>query len=220
MGKKLSGSGIFSCRIVCGDCGSFYGSKVWNSTRPSRRTIWQCNRKYHNEDTCKAPHLTEAQIKEAFVTAFSHLIGEREPYIAEYTTSIALFTDTANFDLETAQLQIECSEAMAQADYLVNQNAQNRQNQAVYEQEYASLVAKAEVSKARLETIKCEKREKIAHREKLRRFLTLLESITAPITAFDEALWQAAVEKLVIKADSSVTVVFRSGTEIQVGLHK
>ena len=33
MGRQYSGSSIFGAKLVCGDCGSFYGSKVWNSTR-------------------------------------------------------------------------------------------------------------------------------------------------------------------------------------------
>lgn len=30
--RQYSGKSIFSSRIVCGDCGSYFGSKVWNST--------------------------------------------------------------------------------------------------------------------------------------------------------------------------------------------
>ena len=31
-GRKYSGHSIFSSRIICGDCGEAFGSKVWNST--------------------------------------------------------------------------------------------------------------------------------------------------------------------------------------------
>ena len=29
--KNRSGSNMFSSKIVCGDCGNFYGSKVWRT---------------------------------------------------------------------------------------------------------------------------------------------------------------------------------------------
>lgn len=35
--RQYSGKSIFSSRIVCGDCGSYFGSKVWNSTSKYRR---------------------------------------------------------------------------------------------------------------------------------------------------------------------------------------
>ena len=37
-GRAFSANSVFSSRIVCGDCGGFYGSKVWHSTDPYRRS--------------------------------------------------------------------------------------------------------------------------------------------------------------------------------------
>jgi len=33
-GSRYSGRGVFASRIVCADCGGFYGSKVWHSNDP------------------------------------------------------------------------------------------------------------------------------------------------------------------------------------------
>jgi len=38
-GYKTRG-GCFSGKVVCGECGSFYGSKVWHSTSKYRKVIW------------------------------------------------------------------------------------------------------------------------------------------------------------------------------------
>jgi hypothetical protein len=40
-----SGVHLFSSKIRCGQCGSFYGSKVWHSTDKYRKIIWRCNHK-------------------------------------------------------------------------------------------------------------------------------------------------------------------------------
>ena len=40
-------SSPFSGKIICGDCGCVYGSKVWHSTDQYRRVIWQCNGKFN-----------------------------------------------------------------------------------------------------------------------------------------------------------------------------
>ncbi|GHU52464.1 hypothetical protein FACS1894132_02160 [Clostridia bacterium] len=73
IGKRLSGSGLFVCKIVCGDCDGFYGSKVWHSNTEHRCVIWQCNHKYKGEDTCRTPHLTEDEIKNRFCVGFQSI---------------------------------------------------------------------------------------------------------------------------------------------------
>jgi hypothetical protein len=51
-GGYHSKAGCFSSRIVCGDCGNYYGLKVWHSTSKYRRTIWQCNHKFKGTEKC------------------------------------------------------------------------------------------------------------------------------------------------------------------------
>lgn len=70
LGRSYSGKTIFSCRLICGDCGHYLGSKVWNSTDKYRRVIWQCNNKFKGECKCGTPHLTEDFIKAKFLEAY------------------------------------------------------------------------------------------------------------------------------------------------------
>ncbi len=57
----------FSNKLVCGDCGSFYGHKVWhNHANTERNDVWYCNHKYSNAEKCQTPVLQEDDIKQAF----------------------------------------------------------------------------------------------------------------------------------------------------------
>ncbi len=49
-GRHTSAASVFSGKIVCGECGAYYGSKVWHSNDPYRCVIWRCNRKYDKRD--------------------------------------------------------------------------------------------------------------------------------------------------------------------------
>ena len=73
LGRKYSGGSIFSCRIVCADCGEFFGSKVWHSNSKYRTVIWQCNDKFGGEKKCATPHITETDLKERFLVAYNKL---------------------------------------------------------------------------------------------------------------------------------------------------
>jgi len=63
---------IFSGKIRCGDCGSWYGSKVWHSNDKYRRVIWQCNHKFDSGEKCTTPHLDEETIKQLFHNGAEH----------------------------------------------------------------------------------------------------------------------------------------------------
>ena len=78
-GKKYhSGVHPFSSKVRCGECGSWYGSKVWHSTDKYRRGIWQCNHKYDGGKHCSTPHLTDEQIQDAFLSAANKLLDEAQ----------------------------------------------------------------------------------------------------------------------------------------------
>lgn len=55
IGRSYSGNALFSAKIICAECGYYFGAKVWHSTSKYRRVIWQCNYKFNGE-RCKTPH--------------------------------------------------------------------------------------------------------------------------------------------------------------------
>ena len=54
-GRHHNSLSPFSAKLVCGDCGEFFGSKVWHSTDKYRRVIWQCNGKFKGKRRCGTP---------------------------------------------------------------------------------------------------------------------------------------------------------------------
>ena len=57
----------FAGKIVCGDCGEFYGHKVWRLRSTGERyDVWYCNHKYDGDEICDSPRLRETEIRDAF----------------------------------------------------------------------------------------------------------------------------------------------------------
>lgn len=73
---------LFRQRAFCLDGsplrGSFFGSKVWNSTSKYHRVIWQCNNKFKGDHKCETPHLDEETIKARFVVAFNAVLDSKD----------------------------------------------------------------------------------------------------------------------------------------------
>ena len=57
----------FAGKLICGDCGSFYGHKVWRLRSTGEHyNVWYCNHKYDGDKTCDSPRLRDEEVKAAF----------------------------------------------------------------------------------------------------------------------------------------------------------
>lgn len=81
-GGRYSGKSVFCGRIKCGDCGRFFGSRVWHSNTKYRKIIYQCSGKYKSLNTCFTGHLYEEDIERLFVRAMG-VVFERRGRISE-----------------------------------------------------------------------------------------------------------------------------------------
>lgn len=207
-GYKTGGS-CFSGKIVCGECGSFYGSKVWHSTSKYRRVIWQCNAKFKNDKKCSTPHLYEDRIKQAFVEAFNSLIENKEEIL------IQALTDTTKLDKESFKLQSELEVVTEMLRKCVEENSHTALNQTEYEERYKTLAEKYESIKKGLEGIDEKRLEKNAKQENIVAFIKELEQREGLIAEFDEELWKGTIEKVVVNTEVNIAFVFKDGMELE-----
>jgi len=107
-GRHTSAASIFSNRIVCGECGAYYGSKVWHSTDAYRSRIWRCNRKYETKGSpCPSPHLREEELQNGFLKAINQVIQKKEEIIEACSQALRTLNDTRSLDQKVARLQEE-----------------------------------------------------------------------------------------------------------------
>lgn len=213
-GYKTSG-GCFSGKIVCGKCASFYGSKVWHSTSKYRRVIWQCNSKFKNDEKCNTPHLYEDILKKTFNEAFNSLLRNKEEILKGYVPIIQVLADTSKLDKESAKLERELEVVAEELKKCIEQNANTVLNQAEYEKKYKSLLDKYENIKKSLEEINDKRLEKNAKQENIAVFIKELEMIDGLITEFDEELWNASIEKVIVHPENKITFTFKDGMELE-----
>jgi len=101
------------------------------------------------------------------------------------------------------------------AQNAVEQNARVAQNQEEYQKQYDDIISRYDAMKIEYEQL-CEKIENRQDRnEQLGRFIQELKGRDSLLTEFDQSLWCALVDKMVVKDKENVTVVFQDGTEIK-----
>ncbi|GAX47917.1 recombinase family protein [Pseudolactococcus reticulitermitis] len=208
-----SRASVFSSKLKCGDCASWYGSKVWHSTDKYRRVIWQCNHKFSGKEKCQTPHFDEAEIKQIFINAVNKLFSDKRDIIENFNVIKAELFSTE--ELEKKQKNLE-DEAMVIGDMIqeaISENTRVALNQEDYERQYNHLVEKFELVSMRQNKIKEELIEKKVHKNQVEKFLKALENLDL-ITKFDEDLWCSLLEHITIY-DKGQIIRFKDGTEIR-----
>lgn len=217
LGKnRHSSMSIFSSKIKCGDCGSWYGSKVWHSNDKYRRVVWQCNHKFDGKKKCTTPHLDEEAIKESFLKAANILCTEKDEVIESYEVIKCKVFDTATLEEEKARLQEEMNMVAELIQQCINENAHIAINQTDYQTRYDALAERFEKAKDRLETVSMEITEKQAHRKSTERFMAELSRMEGVITKFDEDFWFAMIDYVTIFNKEDICFTFQDKTEIRV----
>ena len=212
-GGRYSGVSIFASKIKCGECGGWFGAKVWHSNDKYRRVIYRCNHKYGGKK-CQTPHVTEEEVKAAFVTAFNKLVTEREEIVANAILVRQTLCDTTGLEQEKTALGQELAVLVEMTQNCIAENARIAQDQGEYQKRYNALVERYEKAKARFDEVTEAIAERSAKSERLAGFIKILRAQEEPVVEYNERLWGCMVDYMTVGLDGSVAVVFRDGTEI------
>ena len=214
--RQINNNSPFAARIVCGECGGYYGLKVWHSADKYRSHGWRCNRKYSNDIRCNTPHIQENEIKTAFLKAFNQVLGDKGLYIAQFEEMLPLLADTSKLEIRLKEAQSAFDAAVEKLRRHMEENARLLQDQDAYELRFNELAQECKMAENLIASLKDEILERSARKEKIRLYLDELRKTGDIVTEFDEALWQITVESVSVHRDKRLSFIFRDGTEIPV----
>lgn len=212
-GKYTSSINCFASRIVCGDCGGFYGRKVWHSTTKYATTIWQCNNKFQKRKFCSTPHLKEELIKKAFVEAFNTLIENKEEIIENYEEIIEKITDFSKQEKECSKIDEECTLLERALEKLIAENARSLMDQDEYNKKYNDYAARYNTLQKKRHEINSDIAKCKAKKNQMTAFIKELKKKHL-LKDFDESLWCATLNAMIIKSHQQVVFQFKDGTEL------
>lgn len=215
--RRLSDNPL-SHRIICGECGGFYGHKIWGAGTPYRKEIYQCNDKYRRHGIpgtgCKTPHVYPDQIKALVVKRINEVIVQKEDIIENYTYINSRILDTTELEQEKLRITIELSRLAPEMDRMVKQNSSEVQDQTEYNIKFKSLSKQYEEATNRLKEIDEEIEEKSMKKISTDIFLNDLKQQTELLTEFDERIFRRLVDVIIVERDGTIKVRFRNGIEL------
>lgn len=214
IGKNYSGNSIFSARIICGECGCFYGPRYWSTKSESRRVVWRCANKYGKDHDCASPIVTENDLKSKFVEALNEIVDEREMVLDRCRSLYESFQDTSALDDEIAEHVRECEILAGLSRKLVEENARHAMDQDAFMKKYGSYASKYESESTKVEQLKAHRTERLQKAEAISAFMFEVHEQENFIEDFSEKLWLTTIENVTVYHDGRMVFRFKNGTEV------
>ena len=204
----------FSGKVICGDCGGVYGSKIWHSNSKYRRVIWQCNRKFKNETKCTTPHVDEEILKERFLQAVSEYMADPEERIEGLRSVHRTLscTDFIDADIEEKEAELELLSGMIRNCVMMNASASLTEQE--YQAQYTELSQRYESTKAGYEALLDRRKQMEATAIVFSGILFRLAELPQIPMEFNETLWHTLVDHVTVHNDERIVFTFTDGTEI------
>ena len=215
MGRQYKANNVFSSKIVCGDCGSFYGRKIWHSSDKYRTAIWQCNAKFSNEVPCTTPHFKEDELKARFMTAFWKLRKVRDSVLDSCSIALEAISDMSELDAAQAENAAEIDALVALSRKMIDENAHNAQDQDEYNARWKALQVRYNAAVEHREALNEKKREQLAGIMKLKGFMKSMQQTGKVVLTFDESFFLAITEHITVFHDGRIEVLFKDGSKVE-----
>jgi site-specific DNA recombinase len=210
--KRHYSTGMFSGKVKCGDCGSFFGSKVWHSTDKYRSIIWQCNNKFVGELKCNTPHLTEDKLKAVYLRAVNKLFSDRDEVLLHTEKILIAELDVSGLEKEHRGLERE----MVVVSELVKKSlsAPVFSTDEKAKSDYDELSKRYETIQIRLGDISSEIADKKQRTTAIKKFCNEVKKTDDYVTEFSPEQFMILVDCMSVNAKNDIRVLFRDGTEI------
>lgn len=210
MGYTYSFKNPFSGKLICEDCGSYYGKKKWHSGTIHEKEIIQCKFKFKHK--CKTPNLDEEEVKSMFLKAYNEMIESKDLLSTNLIEAVNKALDTSSLDKQIEALSNELKDMNKEFELLVKMNTTTQQDQTIWRKKYAELEDIYKNKDGELNSLVMKKNE---IKLKVNKFNIFIETLKKGelITDFDEAIFNFNLDKAIVHKDKSITFKFYSGFE-------
>jgi len=207
----------FASRLICGDCGSYYGQKVWHSNDKYRKLVYRCNGKFDKtHQKCTTPTLDEDTIKRMFLKAYSKFMGDRTQVVSDCNDMIDLLCSTTELEKEIKESNEKAKDIIVLVENLIATNSREAMPQDEFQTKYNEYDKEHQRLLDLMEKDDKLILEKKAKAKYLQSFINELEKQPLVLETWDEDVWSYLIDKATVNSDGTITFQFRNGKEITV----
>ena len=188
----------FSGKLICGNCGEYYGSKLWHSTDQYRERMWQCNNRFRKGSTCRMPALSNDEVHEMFAAVCVRYAAEHPQIGADRKALLAALNDGKG----SARLIKELEMSIREYDVLLEADALDDAPGRI-----KKLRSQRKQAQKQLEALQAEQRNARSRKRKLKDMLGELTDQTYRA----DRLARIVLNKAIVQPDKSIIFEFKDG---------
>lgn len=198
-----------SNKIFCSECGSAYRRE----TKVGQKIFWHCMRTAVGVSHCKSKRLSEDCVYNAFVNVFNTLKAYRSEIIENYMYEINRLNASVS-EIEDKIKDIDVQVANLSAKNLVITKLYTNGSLSVADYNAKTFEITTKLAELRAE------RKKLLGEERDRQIVELIElnetiKISPYISEFNEELFNATIDKIIVGSDNLVTFCLVGGLKIK-----
>lgn len=210
--RKYSNKYGFSGKLYCEKCGKTLKRRQWNSGTKSEKIVWQCNSYIKGVENCPSKAVNDSDLKEAFIRLYNDMVKDKGFFFNVFLDNIhkvmakeSKVVDIKKLTERIALLEQDLSE-------LVQLRLRKQIDDKFYNKEYAKITEELESTSQEKTSIEMEHLDDVKYRDKLDAIGKIINNgDDHPLTEFDDDLFVALIDKVIIKSPTHFLFILESG---------
>lgn len=217
--NRMSAARDFSTMVICGDCGSYYGSKVWHSNSKYRKIIYRCNSKYDDEK-CTTPSIDEERLKELFVEGINKLISDKKEIISNIKELLDMKSNNESYADSIKDAAVELDQVEKEYRSIIDRQKTVPVSFDEYEKLIKDCSKRYEDARNRYNRMLEDNGFHMKEISQLEDAIRKLEKIDGVVEKYDFDLMKRMVKKMVVKSDNTITIHFIGNQTVTINIYK
>lgn len=197
---------LFTGKVICGECGSFFKPRTWHSNSIYKRKVLQCELKTKRK--CGMKHTTEEFIKDEFVRELNRKIKIKDRLISEIEKVKDRLFDIEYLD-EELNKELEIVEKLKnEIEDKIASNKNTIQNQDEYKEEYKKLYTIYKEGIDKVTELEIEIEDKKNRKLKVEYYIDFLKEQDEEIKEFKPIYWNLLLDKAIVISEDAIKFEF------------
>jgi site-specific DNA recombinase len=205
----------FSQKIVCGNCGRSFRHLVRNSSYPSRQYYWGCaNYIERKMSTCDMGAVKNNTLERLFIRVFNKLLLNRK-ILASFAATLRTVNSAKIGNGQLKEVDAEIEALLKQEHTLLKLYEDGVADKAMLRIEHEELIGKLGQLRANRSTMIQQIEGQDNRLKRTEELIALFAARDNPIETFDEELFAAIVDRLIVRERECIVFCLKNGMELE-----
>lgn len=215
----------FVGRVVCADCGEYFGRKTWTSRGRIKYTMWVCNHKYTDEtsytdDKCKTANLRQEWIEQGYLYTINQLLARKTQILGKYGRKLKRVENRlSSGEIERAIFELvnEKKKVDEQLEALKGEWEYTFGDHSDFYRRQDELTNKNKAINQKIHTLEDERIELNTEKKLIKTFMETIEGMPDKLTRFNGKEFIGTVDRVMV-SQSFLIYHFYGGESVKVNL--